>query len=38
VDVQTISLIGQQWRPMNQDEQDLDLNFESALQAAAIRS
>ena len=34
-DVQTISLIGQQWRPVNQDEQDLDLNFESALQSTS---
>jgi lipopolysaccharide export LptBFGC system permease protein LptF len=32
-DVQTISLIGQQWRPVNQDEQDVELNFESALQS-----
>jgi lipopolysaccharide export system permease protein len=34
-DVQTISLIGQQWVNPKSDEQDLDLNFESALQSAS---
>jgi len=32
-DVQTITLIAQQWRPVQSDEQDVDLIFESALQS-----
>jgi lipopolysaccharide export system permease protein len=35
LDVQTISLIGQQWRPVKAEEQPIDLNFESALQSTS---